>query len=116
MPKKPIFLHVRLERGLGLLYTVELFGEYICVTIVSAIVVVICNGCLVYLMKVDNRYCKAFISDLKSCSYWNNSIGYMSDADYRTTVEALKVLEEVYEKMPDEVKSSDHRETPTSMP
>jgi hypothetical protein len=62
-------------------------------------------------MKVDNRYCKAFISDLKSCSYWNNSIGYMSDEDYKATCQALIVLEDIYEKMPDEVKSSDHRET-----
>ena len=56
-------------------------------------------------MKVDNRYCKAFISDLKSCSYWNNSIGYMSDEDYKATCQALIVLEDIYEKMPDEVKS-----------
>ena len=41
---------MRLERGLWFLYTVELFREYISVTIVSAIVVVICDACSVYLM------------------------------------------------------------------
>jgi len=35
----------------------------------------------------------------------------MSDEDYKATCQALIVLEDIYEKMPDEVKSSDHRET-----
>ena len=61
-------------------------------------------------MQVDNRYCKAFISDLRSCTEWNLRLGAMNETNHKVAMEAIDMLESIYVDMPDKVTSEDHIE------
>ena len=55
------------------------------------------------IMKVDNRYCQAFIGDLKSCTEWNFRLGAMNEESKILAMEAIDVLEKIYSNMPEKV-------------